>query len=131
MYRPIRYLCLEDVLKHVKNATLTFFLDLLVFSHFNRNPYASTSDPLSDNVDLSFARSLKLDLLRLQASLVVDPSPSSSSSSSGRPSIRRLPPPELCRRLDAALCHLDMLVAAFHAEDGGADERGDDDVIIR
>ncbi len=82
-------------------------------------------------MDLPFCLSLKLDLLRLQASLISDDPRAAKGPSSQPVSIRRPPPPELASRVDSALTHLDMAVAAFYAEDGGRDEKGDDDEIVR
>ena len=85
-------------------------------------------------MDLSFARSLKVDLLRLQSVLAAPHDHSAACGEGERPTlVRRIvsPPAELCLRVDAALCHADMLEAAIHAEDGGRDEKGDDDPAIR
>ena len=88
---------------------------------------------LAGNVDLPFALSLKLDLLRLQAALVSDDPRAPPPSVPQQHNIRRPPPPELARRVDAALTHQDMLVAAVYDDGGGArrDEDGADDELIR
>ncbi len=82
-------------------------------------------------MDLPFCLSLKLDLLRLQAALISDDPRAAKGPPNQSVSIRRQPPPELASRVDSALTHLDMAVAAFYAEDGGRDEKGDDDEIVR